>query len=122
MTDAAPEQPKFELQTKLPPEQEAGVHADMTRVWVANDTFVLDFLSIDNEAAPAHNNLTDEDVLLVPLTVVSRVRYSGSQIPGLIELLQNIHTGYAANTARVSINQQLDDLMKLDAPDPDSKS
>ena len=112
-TPAPPDSTPLQMQINMPPEHEAGVHADFVQAWQINESFVLDFATFLQPPLQATNNDTQQQVMLLPARIVARVRLDPTQIPGLITTLQEQHRAYEENRNRSTLNQKLEDLMHL---------
>jgi len=75
--------PEQQIQIKMTSEKEAGVYADFVKLWHTKDVFVFDFVTYTDIAH------VKDDIVVMPATVVSRVRVPPSQV---FEMMQALGT------------------------------
>lgn len=84
--DASPLPTSFNI--TVPPEQLEGHYADFASVWHNNETFILDFVSMN---APPRPTQTEQGapVARVDAQVVTRVRIPAAQVWEVMKALQS---------------------------------
>jgi len=95
---ASPEAIRHRVDIMTPPDQVAGVAADLVGVWHTAESFVLDFSAF---ADPARLQTEDGvDVLVQRAQVVARVRIPPSQVFEIMRALEQQLTAWEHETGR----------------------
>lgn len=84
----APDSVSAQFAITVPPEQAGGQFADAVSLWRTPNTFVLDFLSIQQLPRPVADQDGQVTHLVADATVASRVRIPPEQVFRLIGALQ----------------------------------
>ncbi|GII98992.1 uncharacterized protein DUF3467 [Sediminihabitans luteus] len=84
----------------LPPENEAGVPADFASLWHTPSSFVIDFVAMKSPPAPSTDPETGEQVVTMPVKVVSRVRIPPEQVFELASALTKQLDAWEKETGR----------------------
>jgi hypothetical protein len=97
-----PEQPGPEqrLEIQIPPEIEAGVHADFVSIWHTSTTFVLDFASLREPPSLVEDAETEHRFVKVPTRVVARVRLPAEQVFEIMQALARQLSAWERETGK----------------------
>jgi hypothetical protein len=68
------------FQIDLPPAEIAGKYADFASVWHTESIFVLDFVALAQPPTTATDAVTDQQQVLIPGSIVSRIRIPPAQV------------------------------------------